>query len=408
MADASNSSSGGSTASSVDSVFNPNVGYLNAESRRTLTSPVFQVGPSSVPVPRDTVLKRMMLKLIASFSVTYASGSPVTSELGVFDRVCSNIELNVNGNRIIKSVRPALARLHNIVLAGEIPRRAYSTSAGSPAQTRASREWFAGTVAYPATTQFMLFNEVIELNFENPWGYGGSRKVSELDIRDVSSCDLKFSWLPVTNVQRDGVGATVTYGSPVIQVNPMIIENRARPRPQPGDVLFDYVETSFARTYTGAARSQQIDLQTGNHLMGIGIFCRNGDTFQTPQENLLTNIALYINGATAIQGPMSQQDLQDENEIRFGINDYLGLADYNATIASTADAHPMRGFAMMNLVRNGDWSTAINTSRQAGVDSVKLQFDTPSSAAAQDAATYTNPLEVTAHTHEIRPFAYTR
>lgn len=386
-------------------VYNPQVGYLNAEARRTVGSPTFQVAPSTVQLPRDTVLKRMLIKAIISVDTTYAAGSPVTSELGIMGRICPNVELNINGNRIVKSVNPYLVRLQNILMNSGLPRRAYGISAAAPTTSRASREWMAGTVAYPATTEFLLINEAFELSFENPLGYGGSRQMSELDIRDVASADLRFTWAPISNILRDGNAASVTYGTPSVVVVPQIIENRARPRPQLGQIMYDYVETSFSRSYTGQSRNQQIDLQTGNFLMGVGIFCRNGDSGRTPQENLLTNLALRINGSTAIQGTVSHQDLQDSNVSRFGAPDLLGFGELNSTIASVANVHPLRGFAFMNLIRNGDWNTAINTSRQAGVDSIKIELDTPA-ASGTDAATYTNPLEVTLHTHEIRPFAY--
>lgn len=410
MADAApNSQAQDSTVRGRGGAYNPAAGYLNAEARRTLASPTFGTAPFSVPVPRDTVLKRMGLKLILQTQVTYGSGSPATSHQGVFDRICPRVELNVNGSRIVKSVRPHLVRMHNMIQNAEHPRRAYYFDSSAPTVTRAQREWVAGVVAYPATTQYMLFNEMIELSFENPWGYAGSRSVSELDIRDVASCDMWFYWGAISNLQEDGVGASVTYStSPTVTVIPQIIENRARPRPQAGDVLFDYVETSFAQTFTGQANNQQMQLQTGNYLMGLGLYVNNGDTNLTPADNLLQQISLLINGASAIQGPIGNMaDLQDENQVRFGVSDDMGLADYASSIASTANVHPLQGFAMMNLIRNGDWNTAINTSRQAGVDTVKLQFNTPSSSGT-DAATYTNPLQVTVHTHEMRPFAYTR
>lgn len=408
MAPVMDADTGGGGAAPVG-VYNPSAGWLNAEARRSLSSPTYGTGasPSSVQVPRDTVLKRMLIKLVLVTDVTYAAGSPLTSPQGVFDRICPRIELNVNGNRIIKSVRPHLARLNNIISGGEVPRRAFATSAAAPTVTRASREWFAGQVAYPATTQFFLFNEAFQLNFENIWGYGGSRDMTELDIRDVASCDLWFYWAAITNLQGDGIGASVTYANTTVTVTPQIMENRARPRPEPGQVLFDYVETSFARTYTGQANNQQIDLQTGNYLMGLDVYVNNGDTNLLPQENLLQQISLQINGASAIQGPVSHQDLQDANVSRYGVDSKLGLAAYASTIASTADVQPLKGFGKMMLIRNGDWNTTINTSRQAGVDSIKLQFNTPSSSGT-DAATYTNALQVTVHTHEIRPYVYTR
>lgn len=391
-----------------EGVFNPSAGFLNAEARRTLSSPTYGTAPSTVQVQRDTVIKRMMLKLILQTDVTYAAGSPVTSTQGVFDRICPRVELNVNGNRIVKSVRPHIARLNSMLVNGCLPRRAFVTGAAAATKSRASLEWYAGTVAYPATTQFMLFNEAFELNFENPWGYGGSRYMTELDIRDVASCDLWFYWANMTNLQQDGVGATVTYDNQSVQVIPQIIENRARPRPQAGQVLFDYVETSFSRSYTGQANNQQIDLQTGNYLMGLGLFVNNGDTNMLPASNLLQQISLMINGSSAIQGPVSHADLLDSNQCRFGVPSPLGPRSVStSTLVAAVDVEPLQGFAHMNLIRNGDWNTAINTSRQAGVDAVKLQFNTPS-ASGIDAATYTNPLQVTVHTHEIRPFVYTR
>lgn len=410
MADASPSNTPAAVGPKADGTgsFNPSAGYLNAEARRTLSSPTYSsTAPSTVDIPRDTVLKRILFKLTMTVTVTYSSGSPVFDQKGFFERICANVEVNINGNRIIKSVRPHMARLHNTLLGSTVPRRAYATSSGAPTVSRGSYEWIAGTLAYPATTYYVQAQEAFELSFENPWGYGGSRHMSELDIRDVASAVCKFYWQNATNLQADGGAATVTYTNLAVTVNPQIIENRARPRPVPGQVLFDYVETSFSRTYSGQARSNQIDLQTGNFLLGLGILCINGDANYTLQENLLTNMALYINGATAIQGPVSHQDLQDENISRFGVADELGYAANLASIAADADKHPLRGFGMMNLVRNGNWNTAINTSRQAGVDSVKLQFDTPSSSGT-DAATYTNNLQVIVHSHEIRPYAYSR
>lgn len=391
----------------MNGVANPAAGFLNAEARRTLSSPTYGTAPFSVPVPRDTVLKRVALKLVLSVQVTYAAGSPTTSPLGVFSQICPRVEVNVNGNRIVKSVNPHLARLHNILAFGALPRRAYYKSAAAATVTQAQREWMAGTVSFSPTTEYMLFNEEMVLNFENVWGYGGSRSMTELDIRDVASCDLWFYWAAITNLQAAGVGATVTYANTSVSVIPQIIENRARPRPEPGSVLFDYVETSFSRSYTGQANNQQIDLQTGNFLMALGMLVQNGDSLYTPANNLLQQIQLMINGSSAIQGPVDHASLLDENQIRFGAPSPLGIADYASTIASTANVQPLQGFGFMNLLRNGDWNTAINTSRQAGVDAIKLQFNTPASSGT-DAATYTNPLQVTVHTHEIRPFTYTR
>lgn len=388
-------------------VAQPDVGFLNAESRRSLEAASHSTSPTTVKIPRDTVIKRMYLELYATFDVTYAAGSPTFSELGVFERICSNIEININGNRIVKSVRPHLARMHDAMWSGSVPRRSYETSASAFTKTRAGREWFAGSMAYPATTQFVLVNEGFHLHFELPQA-GENKYATELDVRDVSSADVRFNWVALTNIQKDGAGATVTYANNTVNVQPQIIENRARPRPAPNQLLFDYVETSVSRQYSGQANGQQIDLQTGNYLAGVGILCLNGGSDRLPADNLLKNCTLKINGSNSVQGPVDFKQLQDSSLGRAGAFSPLGGNGYHAAYAATAGAQVGQGFAYMNLIRNGDWSTAVNTSRASGVDSVKLEFDVPSSSGT-DAATFTtNNLEVTAHTHEVRPFAYSR
>lgn len=387
-------------------VVNPEAGYLNAEARRTINNATFSANTvSAIELPRDTVLKRLAMRLTARFSVTYGAGNPIVAEFGFFEAMCPQVEVIVNGNRVIKSVRPHMLRMHSMMVSGEVPRRATTTGAAVATVTRASREFVAGTLAYPATTEFFLVNEQAPLSFELPWGYAGSRYDTELDIRDVSSAYLKFYFGSMDTIQQFGVGATVAYDSINASISTQIVENRARPRPQAGQVMYDYVESTTSATFTSAGRSKQLELQTGNYLAALGIQCRNGDTNKLFRDELLTNLSLKINGSTAIQGPVDFQQLQDDNVSRYGANDPLGLSSYLATIASVASAHPLKGFAFMNLLRNGDWNTAINTSRGALVDRCTLEFDTPASS-GDDAATYTNGLDVIVHSHEIRPFVY--
>jgi hypothetical protein len=389
-------------------IYNPDAGFLNAEARRTLDSPSYGTAPNTVKMPTDTVVKRLVIKGSINTTVTYGSGSPAFGHQGFLDRIVPRVEVNIGGGRVIKSVRPHLARLHSAMLNGNLPRRAYNFKSTAQTSTRASREWLAGVLAYPATTYYCQLQEVMELNFQNVLGYGGSRYLTELDIRDVSSANLTFYFAPMTNLQEDGVGASVTYATaPTVNIVPMIVENRARPRPEPGQTQYDYVETSFTDPVSGAQNGRKIDVLSGNFLMAMGIYVNNGDTNLTPAENLLTKLALKINGSTSIQGAVDHQDLQDDNIMRYGCRDDLGVADWNSTIASTADVHPLQGFAFMNLLRNGDWNTALNLSQASGISSAKLEYNAPASTGT-DAATYTAPMVVTVHTHELRPFVTTK
>ena len=372
-------------------IFNPAAGYLNSEGRRSLDSPTFGTAPSSVDIPRDTCIKRMGIQLNLKTQVTYAAGSPTVSPQGAFARVCSNLEVNIGGTRFVKSVDPYLAKMTNILMGGNV-RQSSSSSAGAITASRAAADlWTGATLAYQATTGYMFFQEMVELSFENPFGYGGSRYLTELDTRDVSSATLKFTWNPIENLQTDGVGATVTYANVSCVMKPHIITNNSRPRPEQGQVLFDYVE-SVTPKQVSAAGAQSLEIQSGNFLQALGLLARNGDTSLTFQEEIITGLALKINGATAIQGPIDMQELQDNNLIRYNTYSPRGAGGINR----------IRGFALMNLIRNGDWNTAINTSRAGGVDTVRLEFN------ATSEATYTAPVMLYVHKHEIRPYTYAR
>jgi hypothetical protein len=395
----------------ADYAVNPSAGYLNAEARRSLDTANFSANRVvSVQCPRDTVLKRMLLKLVSSFDNVYASGTPLFTEMGAFSSIVPQVELIVNGNRVIKSVNPYMLRMHGMIDGGGIPRRAYTHGAAAATTARASREWLASTLATPATTQYTLFEEVVPLSFELPWNYiGTSGYDTELDIRDVASCDLKFYFGAMANLLQFGNTAPITYGgvANATSVSTQIVENRARPRPKPGDVLFDYVESTITRNIAGQQTGYQIELQTGNYLAALGFLVRNGDANTSLHDSIISGLTMKINGSSAVQGPVKYQDLQDDNVNRYDVTDPLGFADMAATIASVASAHPMKGFAFMNLLRNGSWNTAINTSRASGIDTCKLEFNTAATT-GNDAATYTNNLQFLAHTHEIRPFVYTR
>lgn len=387
------------------SVVNPTAGWLNSAAMRSIDTAIFSgtSGRQGIKLPTDTVIKRMYCELFLIATVTYPSGSPLTT-WSVFGSMVPNVEFNIGGNRVIKSVNPNIMRMHNILLNADLPRRSWGDTAGAPTSSRAPLEWMAGQIAYPATTHYIQFNEHFEMNFENPWGYGGSRYLTETDIRNVSSANLIFNWQPVSSIQDPGSTGTVAYTNVSAQIVTRMYENRARPPLKAGDPIFDYVETSNSPGFTGPGNNQQLpDLQDGLYLMGVGLYVQNGDTHLTPSENLLKNISLKVNSASALQGPASQLGMQDDNLARYGGDSKMGNSQISATAATVVQSglQALSGFSFMNLLRNGDWGTALNTSKASGVSSLRLQFDTPATTGV-DAGTYTNPLTVTYHTHEIK------
>lgn len=377
--------------------FQPQLGWLNAESRRTLDSNVYSAGRQvSSSIFRDSIYKRMHVRGVAIFTTTYGSGSPTTSE-DYFGRIINSIDIKIAGSRTIKSINPAMMRRLNALWYGDFPRRAHSKPGASVTSANAGTENDDGTaIAFPTTTEYFVLNEEFIIPFELPFaGLGLGKEQTWLDTRSVSSADVFVNWANLTDLQRDGVGATVTYGAADVSLKMQLIEARSTPRPVDGQECYDFVESFFDRSYSGESKNQQVDLQTGNWLLGVLGQVRNGDTNKNLFDNGLKNIKIDINGSSTIQGPVDQIDLQDANQARYAFSD-----------SKTSGYHGYKGNFYLPLINGGDWKTAPNTSKEAGVDSIKMIYDTASSSSGYDQATYTNALVVRHHVMEVRPFIY--
>jgi len=376
--------------------FQPQLGWLNAESRRSLGSNTYQAGKTiSTEINKDSVYKRFHCSGVAIIATTYSSGSPTTAE-DWFGRLINSIDIKIAGSRTIKSVNPGMMRRLNALFYGDFPRRAYSKPGATVTLARADTENVDGTaIAYPSTTEYLVLNEHFIIPFELPFAGVAGKEQTWLDTRGVSSAVAFVNWANASDLQRDGVGATVTYGTPDISLDFQTIEARSTPRPESGQIMYDFVESFFDRAYAGQSTNQQIDLQTGNWLCALLLQVRNGDTNKSLFDAGLKNVKVDINGSSTVQGPVDMVKFQDANQARYAFSD---------SIASKY--HGFRGNMYIPLINSGDWKTAINTSKDAGVDSIKLVYDTASSSSGYDQATYTNSMVVRHHVMEVRPFTY--
>lgn len=363
---------------------------ISAEKRRRLspvsysTSNLYQ----TLDLPKDTSVKYIDLRCVGVFQVTYATGAPVADSGGFMARLCNRLDVQVDGSDYVKSIDLYMQSKFNLLESAIQPERAYSSSAGAPTTRVAGTESASGApFVYPATTQYVLVNESVKIHMECWPAYSLGKEGTVLNLRGRSSALMAFNFTDISNLQRaEAAPVSITYGSVDVQFVPTLLEAPEIPATE----NFPYFKESVRRyTYNGEQRDTLIDLPRGNLLTGIGFLVRNGDANKSLSDIALTDIGLRINGSQILQ-QTKFLELQQGNRSRYGIS-----------APKTGGVHSLLGFAHMNLLKNGDIRSAVNTTQQAGVDQIQLQISTAASA-GNDAATYTNPVEVSVWTQEIQ------
>jgi len=360
-----------------------------AENRRKLASASYAANTNVVvDIPRDTSVKRMILSLNGYFTVTFGSGSPTLSPFGVFARICPNFYVVADGSRNIKVLDLFMQRCANAETYGSFPRRAYAKGASlQGVNSIPSTEWLAGTIAYPSTTQDIVINEQVVIDFENPDAWQ-NKDISQLYTRNLQTCNMTFGFGAIENVQTTGVGATVTYSNISLTVVPTIIENREGTLAQGA---FDYNEFVIRRSYSSQQTNAQILLNASNKIVGIALMAQNGDTNLSLADQVLTEINLLTNGILPQQGTRFR-DLSNDNKLRKGISD----DQYASSLRG------LTGFARMNLLKNGDALSGLDTALSNGVSTVELHVSTGPSSGL-DAVTYTSPISISVLQQQMVP-----
>lgn len=360
-----------------------------AETRRKLASASYAANTNVVvDIPRDTSVKRMILSLNGYFTVTFASGSPTLSPFGVFARICPNFYVVADGSRNIKVLDLFMQRCANAETYGSFPRRAYAKGASlQGVNSIPSTEWLAGAIAYPSTTQDIVISEQVVIDFENPDAWQ-NKDISQLYTRNLQTCNMTFGFGSLDNAQTTGVGASVTYSNVSLTVVPTIIENREGTLAQGA---FDYNEFVIRRSYSSQQTNAQILLNAGNKIVGIALMAQNGDTNLSLADQVLTDINLLTNGILPQQGTRFR-DLSNDNKVRCGIAD----DQYSSSLRG------LTGFARMNLLKNGDALSGLDTALTNGVSTVELQVSTGPSSGL-DAVTYTAPISISVLQQQMVP-----
>lgn len=362
----------------ADPITNPNV--ITCETSRSLDDISYTGSASnaSIKIPTDTVYKRLALRFYGVITATYGSGSPIANELGM-SQLIDSVQIVADGNRTLKNLHPYLSRMHTLMTRGHVPERANVTNTASTMLGQNESQngaWFT----YPSTTQNIILNESMEVNFENPLAYSENDRLATLfNAKGLSTVYLKANFLDASNLQRvESSPVAITYSAGDFKLKTSTIEAQSIPAEQQ---FFDLKESFSSETFTGQTNRREIKLNTGNLLCGIGILAKNGTANTLLSDVAVTSIELRVNGQRVVHETdfiSSQQRLR----ARWGMVDSKSSAGHN-----------MKGFTFINLLNMGKISSALNTSKAAGVDSVSLYIST-GSASGNDPATYTVPVEV--------------
>lgn len=346
----------------------------------------------SVDVPRDDVFKRCFIKMNGSVQVTYAAGAPVLGGMSLISRLVNRIDVVQNGQDTIKSMDPHMIRMQNLLVSGQSPDRSITKQAGAFSTRETTTELEFGGTAYQATTGYMLLSESICIYFEHPFCYEAGKSVSLWNTKGLSSAEIRFAFAAQTTLNEDGNTAVVTYVDDLATLFDVeLISAPSVPREQ--DFML-YKQSVRRVTFSAQGRDVLVELPRGNLLTGIHLVARDGDTNRRLSDNVITDIALLINGQRLIQ-KTSFKNLQLENRMQYGVRDLKGTA-------AQGIIHAMQGYAYMGLIRDGDVRTALDSRVQNNVDLLQLSVSTAASTGV-DPATYTNGVELSVMTDELSP-----
>lgn len=366
-------------------------GALIQSERRRRLQPVSFVENQvkTLDIPRDTVIKRIEFRMNGYLSMTYSSGSPVADFAGGASRLCPRLDIIIDGNRTVKSVDIYMLEKEQLLWSGILGERAYTDTgaATTPTTKLAGTEASLGApFVYPTSTYYIVLNESWSIYFEMPWADYFGREATLLNVKGVSSAEIRYNFAAASNLQRyESSPVSVTYGGISLDFVATLIEAADVPREAQ---FFDYKQSVKRVQFSSESRDSLVDLPKGNMLANVAFLVRNGDANKLLSDKALLDIKLLLNGTQLIQST-TFLELQQSNRMRYGVD-----------AKKTSGNHALMGYAFMNLIKNGDIRTALDTRVSAGVDQVQLQLTTAASSGT-DAATYTNPVEISIQTGEV-------
>lgn len=340
----------------------------------------------SMDLPKDTVLKGLFIRLSGAVQTTFASGTPVAKAESTMDSLISRIDVVVNGDRTIKSIRPHLLHIQQLFAMGVATERAASAGAAPATDNYPTVE---GGFPFGTTTQYTTVRETVYLPFEHIYCEPGlGREETYLNLKRATSAEIRFTTAAFANLLGVGNTAPVVWGNNTMQIEVTTVERQDIAAER---LFMDWKQTQKTVQIGGESRDLSIDINDGNLLSGLLFFAQDGaaGTSTTATGRLASNLLLgkmelRKNGTESLVSTNFKQ-LQARNRAQYGVN---------APIASNVSR--LDGIAHMNLLSRKDIGTALPTMRPY-VDQIQLIVDTANSSIVS----YTSPAQLTIVTEEI-------
>ena len=364
---------------------------IQSERQRKLQQLSFS--PSTIlsrDLPRDTVLKHLQFRLSGAIQTTFASGTPVADAFAAFDNLVPRIDIIVNGSRVVKSVRPHLMRVQQLLMSGILAERASSAAAAAATDNYPTVD--AG-FTYGTTTQFTTCRETIIVSFEDVYARIG-KELTWLNLKGVASAEARLTTNAYSSLLGFGNTAPVTYGSSTFVIDILTVEAQDVPA---GTRFADWKQTTKEITFSAQTTAFAVDINRGNFLQGLMLLARDGAagsattaTGKLASNLAITDLVLQVNGQVNIKAT-DFKSLHGEMRARFGVQ-----APYASNVSF------IDGIAYLDLISDdsrGDLQSALDV-RPPKVDGVQLLVSTNTASNVS----YTNPVSLVIETQEIVQF----
>lgn len=362
------------------------VAYPQAERTRTLQALSFSENAIlSRDLPRDTVLKGLVIRLSGAVTTTFASGTPVSDAQSIVDNIAPRIDVIVNGSRVVASVRPHMLKMQQLFTTQILAER--RSSAGASALT--TLPTVDAGFTYGTTGQVTTCAETIYLPFEHVYcDLGMGREATWLNLKGVASAELRITCAAFSKLLGFGNTAPVVYSSSTLQFD--IFTKEAAD--VPAEISFsDWKRSTKQITFSAETADFAVDINRGNKLSGLLIFAQDGAagtattaSGKLASNNAITKMQFVVNGQTTMKS-LTFLALQNQNRADYGVN---------APMASNVSI--IDGVAHMNFLARKDISTALPLMPPL-VDNAQLFLSTNTASNVS----YTNPVGVTIQTEEV-------
>lgn len=349
--------------------------------RRTFTARWEENQAVNIPLPRDTTLVGLYIRLKGQVKYTFSAPVAARTE-GAMDSLISAIQVETDVLGTIKYLRPQFLHLQQLAAMGDGSRKLYNVGASATDYPVTEGPFQFGT-----TGQVTSINESVYLPFEQVFCEPGlGRELTYLNLKRCTSANIKFYCGALSRLNTASGSGLAFDSSTALQLEITTVERQDIG----AEVIFNnWKQVQKTEVFTGVVNDKAIEINTENRLTGLMFYSVRGD--KAPSNKLVRKLVLKKNGQDSLQ-EIDWLSLQDVNR-----NDYR----MNASFA--AGASRVDGFAHLTQIARRDLSTALDTTKgTGGVHSLQLMVST--NDVAVDAALYTGgTADLNIVTEEIIP-----